>query len=486
MVPATFVRPTCRVLIPFALSCALLAFTSSARADGPYEGDWRRGAMSISVSVATWGADCGARPESTTVPARGTVHVTQEGDHLTFGGGRSTRSCWSDNPAVRRVSSTFSSGTWRVVCRSPSDDSRQETGTYTLRAVGSDTIEFRDVTEYDWALNDSRCRATSTTTQTFTRVSGGATPEPTPTPSTEPEPAPACVPGAAARIALRPASTDVEPGGRACFTARVVDASGCALRTSAALSLRAPEGRAGALRGTCFEAASTGGEGEFTILASSGELRAEARVRVHTMDLSDLIARRAESGDVASDPGVATTDSAAGVAARTESSPASFPWWAAALAALGVLIVIASAVVLVARGRARAQKLAHREEQREERREEHHQEHREEAASMVPSPTVGGSNADPVGPTVAAPPPAMPTAPIEQGAAQAMICPTCRRGYAANERTCKTDGTELVAYSAFVQKSEAVAQSVCPKCGTRYTGTTRFCGKDGETLVPAS
>ncbi len=446
----------------------MLSFSSAARADGPYEGDWRRGAMSISVSVATWGADCGARPESTTVPARGTVHVTQEGDHLTFGGGRSTRSCWSDNPAVRRVSSTFSSGTWRVVCRSPADDSRQETGTYTLRAVGSDTIEFRDVTEYDWALNDSRCRATSTTTQTFTRV-GGAVVEPTPTPTTEPEPPAACVPGAAARIALRPASTDVEPGGRACFTARVVDASGCALRTSASLALRAPEGRAGALRGTCFEAASTGGEGEFTILASSGDLRAEARVRVHTLDLSDLIARRAETGDGATDPGVAETDTAAGVAARTESTPAAFPWWALALAGVGVLIVIVAALVLMSRSRARAAKLAQRRE----------------ASSMVPRevPPAPVAPVDPVGPTLADAPAEPPPAAAD---AQAKICPTCRRGYAASERVCKTDGTELVAYSAFVQKSEAVAQSVCPKCGTKYTGTTRFCGKDGETLVPAS
>jgi hypothetical protein len=471
------VRPTSRTLIPWALSCAVLAFTSSARADGPYEGDWRRGAMSISVSVATWGSDCGARPESTTVPARGTVHVTQEGDHLTFGGGRSTRTCWSDNPAVRRVSSTFSSGTWRVVCRSPADDSRQETGTYTLHAAGTDTIEFRDVTEYDWTLNESRCRATSTTTQTFTRVSGGAVAEPTPTPTIEPEPSPACVAGAAARIALRPASTDVEPGGRACFTARVVDASGCPLGTNASLALRAPEGRAGALRGTCFEAASTGGEGEFTILATSGALSAEARVRVHTMDLSDLIARRAESGDVASDPGVATTDTAAGVAARTEAAPAAFPWWAVALAAFGVLIVIVSAIVLLTRSRARTQKLAHREH----------------AVSMVPMPSrdlanaSSGTSSDLVGPTVAAPPPEMsPPAPVTSGDAQAKICPTCRRGYAANERTCKTDGTELVAYTAFVQKSEAIARSVCPKCGTRYTGTTRFCGKDGETLVPVS
>ena len=451
---------------------------ASVRADGPYEGEWRRGAMTITVSVATWGPDCGARPTSTTVPARGPVHVTQEGDHLTFGGGRTTRTCWSDNPAVRRVSNTTSSGTWRVVCRTPPEDSRQETGTYTLHAANPDTIEFRDVTEYDWMLNESHCRATSTTTQTFTRVPDGTTPEPTPpTPTTDPEPPPACTPGAAARVALRPGSADVEPGGRVCFTARVVDASGCPLRGVApTLVLRAPEGRSGTLRGACFEAGASAaeGEGEFSIEASSGALRTEARVRVHTMDLSDLIARRAESGDVVTDPGVASSDTAAGVAARSEAGAAPFPWWALGLAALGITIVVGTALTLVLRARARTQRLARAE---------------------IPVPT---SPVLPTSPQVHAPPvaPAAPSTGATTGSTavetepaegtQAKICPTCRRGYGAGERTCSRDGTALVLYAEFVQTREAVVQSICPKCGTRYTGTTRFCGKDGTTLEPVN
>lgn len=462
------------------LSALSWLFAASASADGPYEGEWRRGPMTITVSIATWGADCGGRPESTTVPARGTVNVTQEGDHLTFGGGRSTRSCWSDNPAVRRVSNTTSSGTWRVVCRTPTEDSRQETGTYTLRATNPDTIEFRDVTEYDWTLNDSHCRATSTTTQTFTRVAGGSVAEPTPTPDVTPtpepdrEPSPACTPGAAARVALRPMSADVEPGGRVCFTARVVDANGCPLRgTSPTLVLRAPAGRNGTLRGTCFEAGATAaeGEGEFAIEASSGTMRSEARIRVHTLDLSDLIARRAESGDVVTDPGVARSDTAAGVAARSEAAPAALPWWVLAVAAVGLLIVIGTAATLMSRRRARARRHA-------------------ELAS-APEPFAAPANAAPAMAVPAPAPPASVAAvataePELNTGGQAKICPTCRRGYAASERTCARDGTELVLYATFVQKSEAVAQSICPKCGTRYTGTTRFCGKDGTTLEPVN
>jgi hypothetical protein len=460
------------------LRAALLALLvplapSIARADGPYEGEWRRGAMTITVSIDTWGPDCGARPVSTTVPARGTVNVTQDGDHLTFGGGRSTRSCWSDNPAVRRVSNTVSSGTWRIVCRTPADDSRQETGTYTLRASGSDTIEFRDVTEYDWTLNESHCRATTTTTQTFTRVGGGTatpdpTPDPTPEPTPEPEPAPSCTPGAPARIALRPASTDVEPGGRVCFNARVVDASGCPIRGLApTLVLRAPEGREGALRGACFEAASSAaaGEGEFAVLASSGELRAEARVRVHTMDLSDLIARRAESGSVVEDPGAASAGEAAGVAARSDAPAAGIPWWQPALAALvGLLFVIGSALLLVTRRRKRDAQLAEARARAEERA----------AVSAAASAAAAAAAAAAADAAATAEP---------AGSASAKICPTCRRGYGPNETRCARDGAELVPYATFVQKSER--ELVCPKCGTRYPGSTRFCGKDGSTLDPA-
>lgn len=462
-----------------ALVSIVLSVTASvARADGPYEGEWRRGPMTISVSVATWGSDCGARPESTTVPARGAVNVTQDGDHLTFGGGRTTRSCWSDNPAVRRVSSTFSSGTWRIVCRTPAEDSRQETGTYTLRATSNDVIEFRDVTEYDWQLNESHCRATSTTTQTFTRSGGGAVAEPTPTPTTEPEPSPACTAGAPARIALRPAATDVEPGGRVCFTARVVDAAGCAVRGAApTLVLRAPAGRSGSLRGACFEAAATAaeGEGEFAVVAThtpsgGSELRTEARVRVHTMDLSDLIARRAESGDVATDPGVASSDTASGVAARAEGGPgAPTPWWALALAAVGLLLVVGTAATLASRRRARNDRLARAAARR----------------PITEAPLAAAPAPAPIAEPAPLPAPsAVPNPPSSASAASAMICPTCRRGYAAGDKLCPRDGTALVPYAEFAQKGADAETSVCPKCGKRYAGNRRFCGEDGTTLEP--
>lgn len=446
------------------VSFVLLGATARARADGPYEGDWRAGPMRIEVAVESWGGDCGPRPQSTTVPGGSAIRVTQSGDDLTFAGRpqRTTRGCWSENASVRRVSSRYQSGTWSIMCRTPQEDPRAEVGTYTLRAVGTDQIEFRDQSRYDWALNESRCIASITSTQTFQRVSGPVATQPTPEPTATPTAEPACTPGAPARVTLRPATVDVEPGGRACFTARVVDANGCTVRgRSARLELRSPPGATARLQGSCFEAAGSAAEAEgaFTIIARDGAMEAQARVRVRTPDLSDLIARRAEGGGAVSLEGEETTsEEAARVAARGESGGRPSLIWVLLGAAIGLLLVGGATFGLLARGRRRK---------------------KADEAFTSPRETVG--EAPPPAPVViAAPAPAQPIS------TEPKICPTCRRGYPPDATRCESDDTELVKYADFVAKSatpSSAATKVCPVCGDRFPATTRFCGKDGATLV---
>ncbi|AKF05563.1 zinc ribbon domain-containing protein [Sandaracinus amylolyticus] len=450
--------------VALVAAVVIASAASSARADGPYEGDWRAGPMRIDVQVESWGGDCGPRPESTTVPGGSTVHVTQSGDDLTFQGrpARSTRGCWSENASVRRVSSSFQAGTWRIVCRTPDDDPRAETGQYTLRAEGTERIEFRDVSRYDWQLNESSCRATITSTQTFERVGGASPtpePEPMPTPTPEPEREPACTPGAPARISLRPAQSTLEPGGRVCLSARVVDANGCAIRgRSPRLELRTPPGATGQLRGTCFEAAASAaeGEGEFTIVARDGAMEAQVRVQVRTPDLSDLIARRAEGGGaVTLGDAESTSEEAARVAARSEGAARGTPAWLVAGAVLGLVMVVVASIGLVVVGRRRRKK-----------------KERPIVASEV--------HEAPVAPV---PAPVPPPPPVASG--EPKICPTCRRGYPPDATTCSVDGTPLVAYADFAAgkaASTAASEKICPVCGTRYPASTRFCGKDGTTL----
>ncbi len=464
MLRAMFRRAGLACLVTLAVS----AVVEVARADGPYEGEWRQGPMSIDVRVETWGPDCGPRPQSSTVPARGTVRVSQDGDHLSFGGRRSTRSCWSDNRAVRVVSSRVQTGSWTILCRTPADDPRRETGNYTLRASGNERIELRDETDYDWTLNESHCTAHVTTTQSFERVggSGGTTttpqPPPDPGPTRTPEPPeppePACTPGAPARVVIRPSSTDTAPGERVCFTARVVDRQGCSVR-SISVELSVVAGSVGALRGSCLEVTSAG---ETTVLARAGELEARATVRSSSLDLSGLIARRGETGVV--EGGEASAGRDAGVAARAAQTTGISPWLLVVAAGSTGLAIIA-AIALAIRNRRRRAELAARAERR--------------ASMAAAAPIVAAAQG------AAA---AQGGAPAQGGAAaapaqHAMICPLCRRGYGAGVDSCPKDHERLVPYAEFAaRRDQGVPERVCPTCGTHYPGTTKFCGKDGTVL----
>lgn len=456
-----------RFVLPLIIACGLFS-AKVARADGPYEGEWRQGAAQITVTVETWGADCGPRPQSSTLPARGTVSVRQDGDHLSFGAQRSTRGCWSDNTAVRVVSSRVQPGNWQILCRTPTDDPRRETGTYTLRATSADRIELRDETAYDWSLNESRCIARVVTTQAFDRVRDGATaaspsseperPAAQPTaPSTDPTsattPEPACTPGAPARLQLRPTSADVVAGERACFTARVVDAEGCWVR-SAATTLTVTPNELATVRGSCVEAQAAG---EALVTARGGGFEARSELRIATNDLSSLIARRSEGG-VFGGGEAAELGQDTGVAATAASPQSGSSLWVqiAAIVAIALAGLLVLALILVTRRR-RAEE-ARVAEQRAQRRE-----------AMVRASEEAARAAQ-----------AAQAAPVST---EPMICPICRRGYPAGATECSKDHEQLVPYAEFVAKRQAVgSEKICPTCGTHYPSTTQFCGKDGTTL----
>lgn len=425
-----------RSFVAASLGLALVSVAVPARADGPFEGDYRSGTRTMDVSVTNWGTDCGPRPQAST-SAGGNVHITQSGDHLTIGR-RTTRGCWSDNPAVRLVTSSVESGAWRIVCRTPTDDPRRETGTYTLRASGTERLEFRDVTQYDWQLNESHCEATMTVTQTFERVGGAvATPTPTPTPTPAAPEEPACTPGAPARLALRPARQDVEPGVRACVTARVVDAAGCWVRSESA-SLSIDSTSFGTLRGNCVE---TSASGDIVITARGAGFEERATISVHTIDLTGLTAARTNDG-TAPDDATATSEAESGIAASTVVAGRRTPIWLIALAGVGLLVTLGAVVGLLTRKKKTPARP------------------RTSMASPAPAP--------------------LNEAPAEP--AEALICPMCRRTY-PGETICPKDHEPLVPYATFAAK-KAEAQRVCPSCGTSYASHIEFCGKDGTPLPP--
>ena len=516
--------------IAFAIcACGWLSATT-ARADGPYEGEWRAGPTRIDVSVQSWGGDCGQRPQSTTVHGGGTVRITQEGDHLVLRGQRTARTdgCWSDNRAVHRVSSSYQAGTWRTVCRTAPADSRAETGEYTLRAATPDRLEFRDLSRYNWRLNESRCVATMTATQTFERS------RTEPTPTKVPPPVRQCIPGAAARLTLRPNTVALEPGDRICLQARLVDAAGCALpNVTVAWELERPAALRGELRNGCFRAASNAAEaeGQFRVVATSGAFRDVASIVVRTADLSDLLARRGESSALAGvgpdAPEMPRVEHAERVVARAEapSSGGMRRWWPVVALGIALLALLAGVIVLVTRrGRARKPSFdddddlaldapfsaaqptprglpaAHASAA---------QRQQQPSAAVGAGQGVGGmlvaSVRKPGALSLVCPvchqefssdlafcpndgarlSPAVGGVPVGSG----MICPTCRRGFDAEARFCPHDSDELMPYAMFAarhrarQGGEGERTKICPRCGDRYELTVTYCGKDGSELV---
>jgi RNA polymerase subunit RPABC4/transcription elongation factor Spt4 len=525
---ATTMRPVAVALVAASLS-AVGAPLATVRADGPYEGTWRAGPMRIDVTIESWGPDCGQQPRSVTSREGGTVRVEQLGDHLVFRGPRVLRTdeCWSENRAIRKVSSSAQAGAWRTLCRTAPGDSRGETGTYTVRASGGDTLELRDSSEYDWSLNQSVCKAKLTTTQTLTRVRDVPVTAPPPPPPTDEGPA-GCRPGAPAKLTLRPPRVVIEPGERVCFRARLADAAGCAIAgATIAWLLERPASRTGELSDGCFQAAEgPAALGDFAVIATSGGLRDRAVVSVRTRDLSDLVARRGEVGMLGAltGGGTASTEDATGLRASTggaDRGPALL-WPLLGLSA--ALFLLGLGGLALVRGR-RKRGAAGSSEDGVDLDEGGAGERPASAnrtppgvqaqgfARATPTATAAG-NAAAGTPVASVRPPARPprncpvchrempgdtafcpydgatlvsapsTAPVAPS--QAKICPTCRRGYPPEARFCPADADELIPYALWAARGrEAVAGEkprICPKCGTRYPSAIRFCGKDGAAL----
>ncbi len=519
------------------LALLILATPAITAAEGPFEGTWRAGPLEIRNQTESWGADCPMRLPATQTEPGGEVRITQSGDQLTFTGAvrGGTNRCWSEQPGLRRVSSTFQGGRWTTICRTPSEVAQAETGTYTWRASGESTLTYEETTRWDWRLNTSHCVATRTARRTLTRVTAAPVAEPPPpTMVSEPEPEPEperCTPGAPARLRVSPLDP-IAPGDRACVRARVVDANGCTV-PNAPLEVSVLGEARGRLEGRCFVAASAGSEGVVRIAVRSGELSEVVTLRVETEDLTALTARRLREGSSRpTGPQAAEAEGASGVAARAlEGDPGALAWVGG-----GVALLVIAGVVVLALARRRLAPGGSAETAREPIAGNAAQapiagdvpgQARMATAEMAPESIVGDSAREPIvgdaptqermataAPTHPRATSATPAPPVRRvcptcgaetqgrdfcphdGAklldlldptlrAQGMICPTCRRGYPAEARTCSQDGAELLPYSVYAarQKQRATAaHKICPKCGTHYDAGTTFCGKDGSPL----
>jgi hypothetical protein len=440
-----------------------LTLPSPASAQATLAGTYKAGPAATVAQVTTWGADCGPRPQDSTDDDRPSVVVKLQGTQLALAfPDRTLRTdaCWSPNPHVRLTNATASSNRWRAECATVQGDAKKERGVYTLTAPSNEVLELVEESDYDWQLNESHCVAKVRITQRLARgASAVAVPAPGPAPVAEPEPAQSCVPGALARLRLRPSEAKIAPGQRVCFSARGLDAAGCALPV-AAVPLRwelvKPPGVTGTLSNGCFKAAASAAEaeGRFGVVLTSGSLRTEAGVSVTTADLSDITARRSGTG---SELEVADGDEGAaelGIQAAVKGSSLAVKL---ALAALLFGALAALAWVISARLRKRMPQL-------------------EDDGWGATSPTDHDPNPPAISPS-GRPAPGVNTA-------EQLICPQCRRGYPGGTARCARDGAVPIPYAEFVKQAQAAdtPARTCTACGAQLVAGAMFCGACGAKV----
>lgn len=474
-------------------------------------GTWHAGTTSMNVKIDDWGPACGERPESSRARGGGTVEISVEGPELIIQGQSSTvrtDSCWSSNRAMRRNSSRFLAGKWTTHCETPPGTPRMEVGTYSISRVSDVELRYNDVSAYRWEAGGAPCVVTTTTVQTLHRRSPGSrTRVVTEAPEELAEDygaqligpgsesrvrSPAspgsgssaggrrCAPKEPAKISMNPIQAELELGQEMCVVTRVVDAAGCPLPPSAVTYRleHSPALRA-KLDGHCFRASEKAaeGEGEFRLIATAGEVQAESRFLVTSMDLSSLIAKRLEINDGVSgfDPHSAPKAPAPPPPATrvqaNEPKAASSGTLSPLLLAIGGSLALLAAVGLTLARRRRSVHL--------------------EPEAFAPPPVVE-AELEPTPPVAQEPrssrnptPEPAATRPSQAPRVEHWICPNCRQGFATNHQghcaRCLPARYQLVPYREYMQQQAAQeGQKRCVSCNKVLPGGSKFCGNCGS------
>ncbi|MCC7534946.1 MAG: zinc ribbon domain-containing protein [Deltaproteobacteria bacterium] len=514
---------------------ALFAWTSRVGAQD-YAGRWTSSTMRESVTVESWGPDCGPRPSPAVSPG-GAVTISMSGAHLSIRGAHSwrTNACWVRSSGMQRRSTSASATSWRTTCASGPNVSQPERGEFSLRAVTPDRLEFRARWENDWRVAESHCRAVFRGTRVYTRASTTeqvAQPsprEPSEQPSApspdRPEPAtraPSCDPGPPARIVVRPREMTLAPGERRCFQARVVDSAGCTLpRAAVTWSLSSPQQLGGILsQDGCFSAdgLEIGDEGTLEARASAGDLHAVAGIRVRSNDLLDITATSLGpegAAEAADESASANGGEARGVRATVDEDDDRSALYAGLVAMSALALVLAGVAVFLWR-----------------RQPERRPASRPSRASVVPAsmpppapspsrvPSAPSRIAPPAPPTPSVPAPQASPAPQAGPAAEAsappaaaaatppasmvstpsrpgarvtpkpapavraseepMVCPACQQDFEPGAAFCPMDGSKLVS----AESAAARPGNVCPACQRGFDANVKVCPHDAEELVP--
>lgn len=236
-----------------ALGLCLLAWAScrpaAAQGTASLAGTWQAEPMTVRWVIGDWGEACGPRP-SGGGDSGGVVTIEERGTELVISGagrGYSTEQCWEMHPGLARQSHSGSRRAWKTTCRTPPNDARQEILQTTITAT-DDVISFQETGQYQLVVQGQTCSASSGRWRTYRR-GAGVQPPPSPAPEVPAELAPRppvenrCkVPGAPARIEVRPSRKLMRAGESFQFQATVLDGRGCVARAPVSWELLPPDG----------------------------------------------------------------------------------------------------------------------------------------------------------------------------------------------------------------------------------------------------
>ncbi len=448
--------------VPILLAgLALLALSTTARADLKVDGKWKQGTLREDFTVQNWlDASCGPPPQSSSSGGGEVITIRVEGDELAFvGGGRvyRTNQCYDPMPTLTRESHSRAPDgkTWRTRCTTPANDPRK-TILNTLVVASSDShIDLVETGRYEIQLENGRCMADVKRTRSFDLLGDGpavtappvATPAPAPT--TAPPKALCASPGAPTKLEVRPSKKLLRSGESFAFRGLVLDTNGCQTRTATTFRLASatPAGR-----GITIDAKGlvkvdpSASEGIVEIVATAAGKDARVSVEIVSParydELLALSGLNAEGENEEAATAVIATQSLGAGEGRVEDRARQRRL--VFLAIVGaVLVALAATAIALRRRSARAKKLfAHAEERHEahvqevlgrraKREAEHADQMRAHKESVKAAAAASAASAAHGGPAVQ----------TKRG----KICPTCGdRSDDLQATFCGKDGTALV------------------------------------------
>ncbi len=513
------------------LACLLAALR--ARADSPFDGKWKQGALHEEYTVQQWLPGCGPAPVSGNSGGGDLVSIREEGDELSIvGGGRvyKTNQCYDQLPTLARdAHSRDASGrTWRTRCSTPAADPRRALMNTLIAATSDKHIDVIETGRYEITLNEGRCIADVKRSRGFELVSkdgvptapSASAPAPAPTPTPAPAPRAACTPGEPARLEVRPSRKLMRPGEVFVFRAVVTDAAGCPTPTATSWALADPEAASRVKLEPNGKVTAIDGapEGTTELVATAAEKSVRVVVEVASAArYDDLLAKNglnAAGENDAAATAVIAGGSIGGADARGEDGARKRKTIFVAI--VGALVVVLGVIAVVYSRRAKkadalekeseerhAELVRDADERKRAKLEAHaaqqraHEESvlrvKRAAAAAVGTmfcPTCKREYAPPAGNFCGAD--ATRLVPLTEAddaqlAPAGGVCPVCRRGFPPGVKVCPTDKEELLPYAAVAATATVSALSpkgkICPTCGARFEGAAGFCGKDGTALV---